>query len=63
MLTLPQCYSCKHLREGRPMQCDAFPQGIPQQILLNKFDHRKPFEGDNGIHFEALEGEKSPFEE
>lgn len=63
MTIFPQCFSCKHLKEGAPPHCTAFPQGIPLIILENKADHRKPFPGDNGIHFEPNPGEKSPFDE
>lgn len=31
--------------------CSAFPKGIPQAILTNRQDHRKPIKGDNGIQF------------
>lgn len=49
----PQCFDCVHLEEGkRPMRCAAFPDGIPEVILLNKHDHRKPYPGDHGIRFE-----------
>ncbi|MGB9866725.1 MAG: hypothetical protein ACPLPR_02300 [Bacillota bacterium] len=32
--------------------CDAFPQGIPDDIFFEYFDHRKPYPGDGGIRFE-----------
>ncbi len=49
----PICVGCKHLRgDLRDPKCDAFPQRIPVDILLSKADHRRPFEGDNGIQFE-----------
>ena len=35
--------------------CDAFPEGIPDAIWEG-FDHRHPFEGDNGIRFDLAEG-------
>jgi hypothetical protein len=34
------------------MTCDAFPEGIPDDILWNKFDHRKPHDGDHGVRYE-----------
>lgn len=49
----PICGGCKHL-QGTLLdpKCDAFPAGIPRDILLSEADHRKPFPGDNGIRFE-----------
>jgi len=31
--------------------CEAFPDGIPDEILRQGFDHRNEFPGDNGIRF------------
>tara|TARA_Y100001963_G_C6765313_1_gene441867 strand:- start:1577 stop:1819 length:243 start_codon:yes stop_codon:yes gene_type:complete len=45
------CSKCVHLNDDR-ISCKAFPDTIPQDILANVFDHRKPFKGDNGILFE-----------
>jgi len=45
-----QCLTCKHLFDNTI--CKAFSKGIPIEILSGKFDHRKPFKGDNGIQFE-----------
>lgn len=62
---MPICYNCKH-RKPKPgigaFFCDAFPAGIPGDIILNVADHRKPFGGDNGIHFEAID-QSIPFPE
>lgn len=47
---LSQCVFCDHWStNGR---CTAFPRGVPVEILTNKADHRQPYAGDNGIHFE-----------
>ena len=48
------CMLCKHLNKDG-ISCDAFPDVIPQDILANVFDHRKPWPGDNGILFEPKE--------
>lgn len=53
-LNVSQCAFCKHAdSEGG---CKAFGEKIPDVILLNQFDHREPYEGDNGIRFEPVEG-------
>lgn len=62
MTIFPQCMSCKHLQEGKPPKCTAFPDGIPMPILMDEVDHRKPVEGDHGIQFSPNPGEKSPFD-
>ncbi len=58
-----QCAACVHKRTG-PV-CAAFPglhrnavgefveaPTIPSAIYTGDFDHRLPYEGDNGIRFE-----------
>jgi hypothetical protein len=35
--------------------CDAFQNGIPDQIAQGFNTHRMPFPGDGGIQFEAIE--------
>jgi hypothetical protein len=57
MTVTSQCAFCRHFigRKGNRPVCNAFPNGIPQVILHNEFDHRKPYLGDDGIHFEQSE--------
>lgn len=50
----PQCHGCKNWKKGT-LTCKAFPDGIPQGILINAIDHTKHIKGDNGIKFEAVE--------
>ena len=62
----PICLLCKHYREGQDWgdanTCAAFPDGIPEEIELGGFDHRKPFEGDMGIRFELKPGAEMDWE-
>ena len=48
-----QCAICKH--STTQLRCDAYPKGVPDDILDGGFDHTKPFPGDNGIRFELIE--------
>lgn len=45
-----QCNMCVHHWGGG--LCEAFPEGIPQAIVIGKHDHSKPFEGDHNIQYE-----------
>jgi len=47
-----QCPTCSHY--WGVGQCDAFPEGIPAEILAGDYDHQEPYEGDNGIQFESI---------
>lgn len=44
------CEICKHYNGEQ--KCNAFPQGIPDDVFYFGFDHRKEYPGDNGIRFE-----------
>lgn len=60
MLREPRCFTrrCVHFRgaEGdEPKQvvtCDAFPDGIPEEIAYGDNDHTEPYPGDGGIQYE-----------
>lgn len=43
------CLACARLREAGT--CQAFPDGIPDEILRRGFDHRNAFPRDNGLRF------------
>ena len=49
-----QCMRCKHYLAG--WLCEAFPEGIPEAIATGEHDHTEPYEGDNGIQFEPVDG-------
>jgi hypothetical protein len=49
----PSCMTCKHKRFG--WHCDAFPEGIPGEIIDGQHDHKEPYKGDGGIQYEPGE--------
>ena len=58
-MTLPisQCVYCKRLRKD--WTCKAFPDGIPDEVAASEVDHREPYPGDNGVHFEPTDRESA----
>ncbi len=51
---IPLCVRCLRARGLVPsvgFACEAYPQGIPIDIIANAVDHRKPYKGDNGLMF------------
>ena len=49
------CPSCKHLNEwnGEAETCKAFPDGIPEEILMGKNKHKRKLpDQDNDLVFE-----------
>ena len=42
----------RNVHEHLDLTCDAFPERIPNAILLSHVDHGEPFAGDKGIVFE-----------
>ena len=53
------CATCKHFRDDVEDEnvCEAFPDGIPEEIITDEFDHREPHPDDNGIQYEPREQE------
>lgn len=58
--TIPVCESCTHLQPNPDgsgtLVCAAFPDGVPDAIYVDGFDHRQPFDGDGGVRW-ALSNE------
>ena len=48
-----KCTRCQHY--DRIGECEAYPDGIPVEIITGEHDHTEPFPGDNGIRFEAIQ--------
>ena len=46
-----QCMTCLWKRDMLP-SCDAFPDGIPDEIQSNEIDHREPYGDDLEIQWE-----------
>jgi len=53
------CLTCRHYKPKRrrtdKSRCSAFPDGIPLEILNSTVKHTEPYEGDNGIQYEAID--------
>jgi len=51
---MSSCIECKYHNKKQWVTCNAFPDGIPFDILNGEFDHNKKHDGDNGIQFEPI---------
>lgn len=54
---VPTCGTCAHFigrDEEHDMVCEAFPEGIPDDILLGWSQHTGPVDGDNGIQYQPV---------
>lgn len=56
-----QCLTCKFYTGLQ--ECEAFPEGIPQEIFDGTIDHREPYENDHGIQWEPLNDEAKEIDE
>jgi hypothetical protein len=36
-------------------RCEAFPNGMPDAIMYDEFDHHDPFPGDHGMQYQAAD--------
>jgi len=50
------CFGCSRLdkwkRWGVAICCEAFPSGIPEEILTGQVSHTTPYPGDHGLLFD-----------
>lgn len=46
------CETCVHRSKVLPGICAAFLNGIPEDIITGKVDHKTPVDGDGGITYE-----------
>jgi hypothetical protein len=56
--TEPICHFCRHLATSGGMTCAAYPDGIPWEIQAGQVDHRLPYAGDHGVHYDPLTPEE-----
>ena len=55
MIYYGMCGYCRHRHDDEGdgnKTCEAFPEGIPDEIIRVGYDHREPYDGDGGIMFE-----------
>lgn len=50
---ISQCFMCE--RDRLDGTCEAYPDGIPVEILKNEIDHLEPYKNDQGLTFVAVE--------
>jgi len=53
MMSFTMCLICTHSQNRGG--CDAYPDGIPDDILSGRVDHRLPQPDDHGIQFEEIQ--------
>ena len=57
----PICLWCVHHHGQQSITtCDAFPEGIPEEVMSASADHMEPIPGDSGITFELKPGARFP---
>jgi hypothetical protein len=54
----PMCMWCKRAKDDGT--CEAYPTAIPEEIFMNRWDHRLPKPGDHGLQFVPKSDEIRP---
>jgi len=53
-----QCFNCKnYMGNNDGYKCKAFPKEIPSIIITGAYNHKIPYDGDNGILFDPIKKE------
>jgi len=58
MTVFPPCATCARFNRKDKTQevCEAYPNGIPQEILDAETDHREVYPGDGGLVWKPVAG-------
>lgn len=60
-IVAPMCMYClRYNRSGATMNCQAYPDRIPDDIIFSRVDHRKPYAGDHDLQFEQDPSKPTP---
>ena len=51
----PMCLACKRY-DPETGACEAYPGGVPEEIIVGNWDHRFPKPGDRGLRFDPKPG-------
>ncbi len=49
------CLNCKNYIQESFVECKAYPNGIPFEIVSGELSHTEHLPNDNGIKFEPIE--------
>ena len=58
LIKMSLCRLCQHYKGDRYYTCNAFPRGIPMELLYGDKFHFQPYENDKGIQFEVIPGKE-----